>query len=162
MPYLFLEKDAIALRRKLDELEQQKLTVAHDAAVHVDQSAESWHDNAGFEVAIREQMSLAQKTLEIRRMLNKMNIVQLGKRIAKVEVGLEITLKSLEADDTRTFVVSSYQILNRKDDREISYTAPIIQPFIGRKKGAKKTVLTPDGERQYELLDIRPWVVQSS
>jgi transcription elongation GreA/GreB family factor len=155
MPYFFLEKDAVALRKELDTLEQQKLSVAQDAAIHVDQSSESYHDNAGFEIALREQMSLAGKTLEIRRMLDKTVVVRPDSKITKADICSEIVLKDLDSGEKKTFIISSYQILDRRDAREISYTAPIIQPFVSKRRGTKKKIATPNGEKKYELLSIR-------
>ena len=156
MHYLFLEKDVVALREKLDKLEEQKLGTAQDAAIHVGQSSESWHDNAGFEIAIREQMRLSKETSDIRNMFVKIHTVTPNPKPTKVEVGSKIVLKDLDTDEQKTFIISSYQVLNKKDDSEISYTAPIIQPFMNKRKGTKKNILTPNGEKKYELISIQP------
>lgn len=156
MHYLFLEKDAVALREKLDRLEEQKLSTAQDAAIHVGQSSESWHDNAGFEIAIREQMRLSKETSEIRNMLLKMHTIYPNPKPNKVEVGSKILLKDLNTNEERTFIISSYQVLDKRSEEEISYTAPIIQPFINKRRGTQKNILTQNGEKKYEIISILP------
>jgi len=155
MQYLFLEKDVLALRKKLDELEKERLNVARDASVHVGQSSESWHDNAGHELAVREQMSMAKKAFEMRDLIGKAKIVEPTSTISKVDIGSRIILEDIDTNQTQNFIISSYQVLDRKDKEEISYAAPIIEPFIGKRKGAKKKIETPSGEKTFKLIEIQ-------
>ena len=99
---------------------------------------------------------VAKETSDIRNMFVKIHTVTPNPKPTKVEVGSKIVLKDLDTDEQKTFIISSYQVLNKKDDSEISYTAPIIQPFMNKRKGTKKNILTPNGEKKYELISIQP------
>lgn len=155
MQFLFLEKDLSALRSRLEDLEQQRLNTAKDASIHVGQSSESWHDNAGHELAVREQMGMAKKAFEMREMLGKAKIVSPSISTSKADIGLRVTLQDVDSGEQRKLVISSYQVLDKRVEEEISYAAPIISPFMGKRKGAKKKVLTPNGKKTYELIDIQ-------
>ncbi len=154
MEYYFLKKDAEALRSMLDGVDEQRMSLAQDAAVNVGQSSETFHDNAGFEVALREQMSLAKKSSDLRAILAKMRVVEPSNKSSKVSIGCQIVLKDIDTGESRVCRVGSYRVLAQKFKEELPYTAPIIEPFIGKRVGVKRVIATPGGDKRYELVKI--------
>ena len=154
MHYLFLEKDIDALREKIAQIERDRIDTAKEASVHVGQSSESWHDNAGFEIALREQMDMAKKASDLRAIMQKTKIVEPSTQTKKAQIGNKITLQNIDTGEDISFTISSYQVLDKKYEDEMSYATPVIEPFINKKIGTKKIINTPGGEKNYELISI--------
>ncbi len=155
MHYFFLEKDALVLRSKAEATKQQMLESAKDASIQSSQSSETWHDNFGFEDAVRQQRFLSKRISEIYELQDKMRIVKPAAKTDKVEIGLEVVLEDTETHETKSVIVGSYMVLDQRFPNEISYDAPLIKAFMGARKGATKKIEIGGQTKHYKIVEIK-------
>lgn len=153
-PYLFLRKDFDRLERRIGELGDDMLKVGAEMATWASQGAETWHDNFGFEEGVRQEEMLAHRSEEFEALESEAEIVT-DPPADRVGVGTLVELEDRNGH-RRRLVVSSYLVLDRRDDREVSYAAPVIAPFMGAAAGEERTVEIPSGQQVWRVVSIRP------
>lgn len=154
MHYYFLEKDAKILNDKIADIQQKMLASAQDAFLQANQSAETWHDNFGFEDAVRQQRFLSKRISEIYEIQDKLKIVTPSEKIGRVDIGLEVTLENTDTKEIVKVVVGSYMVMDKIYQNETSYCAPIISPFFHARKGAVRRVEIGGQSKKYKIIDI--------
>lgn len=153
-PYLFLRKDFDRLERRIGELGDDMLKVGAEMATWASQGAETWHDNFGFEEGVRQEEMLAHRSEEFEALESEAEIVT-DPPADRVGVGTLVELEDRNGHRRRV-VVSSYLVLGRRDDREVSYAAPVIAPFMDATAGEERTVELPSGQQVWRVVSIRP------
>jgi len=151
-PYLFLRKDFERLERKIGELGDEMLRVGSEMGIWASQGAETWHDNFGYEEGLRQEEMLGHRSEEFEALASEAEIVTEATD-DKVGVGTLVELED-NMKRRRRFLVSSYLVLDRRDDREVSYAAPIIAPFMGAAVGEERSVELPRGEQVWRVVSI--------
>lgn len=112
-------------------------------------------ENAEYHAA-REQQSLAEGRIkEIGALLADANIIDISHiQSDKVMFGATVTIVNEETDKE-----SIYQIVGEVEadlsKGRISNTSPIGRTLIGKKVGDSFIVITPAGEKYFEVLDLR-------
>lgn len=112
-------------------------------------------ENAEYHAA-REQQSLAEGRIkEIGALLADANIIDISLiQSDKVMFGATVTIVNEETDKE-----SIYQIVGEVEadlsKGRISNTSPIGRTLIGKKVGDSFIVITPAGEKYFEVLDLR-------
>ena len=112
-------------------------------------------ENAEYHAA-REQQSLTEGRInEIENMIADANIIDISLiQSDKVMFGATVTIVNEETDEE-----SVYQIVGEVEadfsKRRISNTSPIGRTLIGKEVGDSFIVITPAGEKYFEVLDLR-------
>jgi len=90
-----LEEDYILLNERIKVLEKQMFDLGEDFNEAVNQSSETWHDNAPFD-AVRDRQSLLQFELTKLRIIRK-DAVRVRKRSSnKVQIGSMVELSGIK------------------------------------------------------------------
>lgn len=137
-----LKEDLILLEKRIQDLEKQLFALGEEFNEAVNQSSETWHDNAPFDVA-RDKQSILQyertKLLEIRRnaMTHKL------RNTKRVEIGKTVVLHSEEP--LRIFIAGEWTGRVRVGDAiVVTSISPVAQILLGKKNG--DTVNLPRGK----------------
>lgn len=117
------------------------------------QSAETWHDNFGYEQAEQQQWALSERAEDLVQMKNDAEIVE-RRIVDEVEIGAQVTIEDAETGERKSFVVGSYQVLDQQHDNEISYAAPLARPFMGATVGEEREVTIGDRTTLFRVVCI--------
>jgi len=153
MAYRFLRKDYDALVAKIEELAGGLREAGEEKGLWANQSAETWHDNFGYEQEQRQEWMLSDRLDEFVEMKNDAEVVQ-GRAVDEVDVGCRVTVEDVETGERRTVVVGSYQVLDQQDENEVSYAAPLARPLLGATVGEEREVNVGDRSLLYRILAI--------
>lgn len=153
MAYRFLRKDHDALLAKIDELAVALREAGEEKGLWADQSAETWHDNFGYEEEQRQQWALSQRLEEFVEMKNAAQIVE-RRAMGEVDIGSQVTIRDTETGEQSMFVIGSYQVLDREHENEISYAAPVAKPLMGARVGEEREVAIGDRAAVYRVVGI--------
>jgi transcription elongation GreA/GreB family factor len=153
MAYRFLRKDYDALLAKIEELAGALREAGQEKGRWANQSAETWHDNFGYEQEQRQEWMLSDRLDEFVEMRNDAEIVQ-GRAMNEVDIGCRVTIRDTETDEQRTFVVGSYQVLDQQHEDEVSYAAPLAKPFMGATVGEEREFVIKDRSAMFRVVGI--------
>lgn len=134
---------------RLKSIERPSVVEAiEEARAHGDLS-----ENAEYHAAKERQGQIEQQIVEIEDKLSRCQVIDPARLTGdKVTFGATVTLND---EDDKKIV---YQIVGAEeaDARigRISFTSPLGRALIGRKKGDEVEVVTPGGERYYEIKKI--------
>jgi transcription elongation GreA/GreB family factor len=149
----FLRKDYDALLAKMDELAHALREAGEEKGLWAEQSAETWHDNFGYEQEEREQWTISQRLESFVAMKNDAEIVD--QRVPdEVDIGARVTIRDTSSGEERSFVVGSYQVLDRRHEDEVAYAAPLAQPLMGAAVGEEREVRIGDRTLVYRVMAI--------
>lgn len=138
-----------ATLHRLKSVERPSVVEAiEEARAHGDLS-----ENAEYHAAKERQGQIEQQIAEIEDKLSRCQVIDPARLSGdKVTFGATVTLN--DEDDKKII----YQIVGAEeaDARigRISFTSPLGRALIGRKKGDEVEVVTPGGERYYEIKKI--------
>ena len=142
------------LRAQLQTLkttDRQRLRAAlEEARAHGDLK-----ENAEYHAAKEEQGLIEAKISYIEAQLQTSTVIDTAKLSSdKVIFGATVTLENIETEEKTT-----YQLVGEAEtDMEqgkISYKSPVAQACIGQAKEDIVSVTTPNGEVEYEIIDIK-------
>jgi transcription elongation GreA/GreB family factor len=149
----FLRKDYDALVAKIEELGHGMWESGQEKGLWADQSAETWHDNFGYEQEQQQQWALSERAEDLVQMKNEAEIVE--RRIpGEVDIGSRVTIEDTESGERKSFVVGSYQVLDQQHEDEISYAAPLARPFMGATVGEEREVTIGDRTTLFRVVGI--------
>lgn len=149
----FLRKDYDALIAKIEELAGELREAGQEKGRWANQSAETWHDNFGYEQEEQHQWAVSERLEDFVTMRNDAEIVD--QRVAdEVDIGAEVTIRDTRSGERKTFVIGSYQVLDQQHDNEISYAAPLARPLMGATVGEEREVTIGDQATIYRVVDI--------
>src|SRR4029434_5691600 len=104
MAYRFLRKDYDALVAKIEDLGHGMWELGQEKGLWANQSAETWHDNFGYEQAEQQQWALSEGAEDLVEMRNEAEIVE--RRIpGEVDIGSRVTIEEIESGERKSFVV---------------------------------------------------------
>lgn len=113
-------------------------------------------ENAEYQTAKEEQFQLNAKIANTEMMLSTSKIKELSDipDKTKVDFGCYVTLLNLETEINLSFrVVGEYESDFSKG--KVSITSPLARAIIGKSKGDEASVKLPNGEEDYEVIDIK-------
>jgi len=149
----FLRKDYDALLAKIEELADALKQAGQEKGLWANQSAETWHDNFGYEQEQQHEWALAQRLQEFVDMKNEAEIVD--QRVPdQVDIGATVTIRDADRGEEKTLVVGSYQVLDQRHDNEVSYAAPLARPLLGATVGEEREVTIGDRTAVYRVVGI--------
>ncbi len=107
-------------------------------------------ENAAYHEAKEDQTSTENRIVEIERALRGAVIVQEEKK-DYVVIGSDLTINSPDGEEKIKIVGSE-----ESDPLKgwISFSSPLGKNLMGKKKGNKMMVATPDGDVEYEIKNI--------
>ena len=143
------------LKEELEELKKVKrpkiIEAIAEARGHGDLK-----ENAEYHAAKEEQSKIEGRVLEINDLIARANIVDITKLEKKDNVvfGSTVDLINLENNEKKT-----YKIVG-KDEADMTknyiyFRSPIGKALIGQKKKNLVTVITPSGEKNFEINDVK-------
>jgi transcription elongation GreA/GreB family factor len=149
----FLRKDYDALLAKIDELAEALKEAGREKGLWANQSAETWHDNFGYEQEQQREWALSDRLQDFVDMKNDAQIVDY-RPIDQVDIGAKVTIQEVGTGERRTLVVGSYQVLDQQHDDEVSYAAPLARPLLGATVGEEREVTIGDRTAAFRVLGI--------
>ena len=143
------------LKEELEELKKVKrpkiIEAIAEARGHGDLK-----ENAEYHAAKEEQSKIEGRVLEINDLIARANVVDVTKLEKKDNVvfGSTVDLINLENNEKKT-----YKIVG-KDEADMTknyiyFKSPIGKALIGQKKKSLVTVITPSGEKNFEINDVK-------
>tara|TARA_B100001123_G_C15034055_1_gene916622 strand:+ start:354 stop:830 length:477 start_codon:yes stop_codon:yes gene_type:complete len=149
--FLGLEK----LKKELEELKNTKRPKIVEAIAEA-RGHGDLKENAEYHAAKEEQAKIESRIIEINNSIAKANVVDVTKieKSDNVIFGSTVSMINLENNEIKT-----YKIVG-KDEADISknyiyYKSPIGKALIGKKKKDFITVITPSGEKNFEIKEVK-------
>jgi len=143
------------LKKELEELKSFKrpkiIRAIAEARGHGDLK-----ENAEYHAAKEEQSKIEGRVIEINDLIARANIIDVTKLEKKDNVifGSTVCLTNLENNEKKI-----YKIVGKEEDdiakNYIYFRSPIGKALIGKKKKELVTVITPSGEKNFEVIDVK-------
>jgi transcription elongation GreA/GreB family factor len=131
-----LPEDLVILDSRIQALTRQNLDLAGDFREAVNQSSETWHDNAPFD-AVRDQQSIIIAELDRLRAIRRSVIVYRPKKSAKVAIGHKVVLHTASRD-IKLMIGGIWVGRETVDDYKlVSSAAPMAIAVLGSKVGSE-------------------------
>ena len=113
-------------------------------------------ENAEYHAAKEEQAKIEGRIIEINDLISRANIIDVTKLQKKDNVVFGSTVDLLDMSNNKK---KTYKIVG-KDESDIKknyiyFKSPIAKALIGKKKKDLITVITPAGERKFEIISIK-------
>jgi transcription elongation GreA/GreB family factor len=138
---------------KIEALGHDMWESGQEKGLWANQSAETWHDNFGYEQEQQHQWALSERAEDLVQIKNEAEIVE-RRVVGEVDIGAQVTIEDAETGERKSFVVGSYQVLDQQHDDEISYAAPLARPFMGATAGEEREVTIGDRTTLFRLVCI--------
>ena len=143
------------LKKELEELKNIKrpkiIEAIAEARGHGDLK-----ENAEYHAAKEEQAKIESRVIEINDLIARANVVDITKLEKKDNVifGSTVYLMDLESNTKKT-----YKIVG-KDEADVAknyiyFRSPIGKALIGKKKKDLVAVITPSGEKNFEITEVK-------
>jgi len=142
------------LKNELDELKNTKRPKVVEAIAEA-RGHGDLKENAEYHAAKEEQAKIESRIIEINDLIARANVIDVTKleKKDKVIFGSTVSLINLENKEKKT-----YKIVG-KDEADISknyiyFRSPIGRALIGKKKKELVSVITPSGEKNFEIKNV--------
>ena len=143
------------IKKELEELKNIKrpkiIEAIAEARAHGDLK-----ENAEYHAAKEEQAKIESRVIEINDLIARANVVDVTKLEKKDNVifGSTVYLMDLESNTKKT-----YKIVG-KDEADVTknyiyFRSPIGKALIGKNKKDIITVITPSGEKNFEIMEVK-------
>ena len=143
------------LKKELEDLKNIKrpkiVEAIAEARAHGDLK-----ENAEYHAAKEEQAKIEGRVIEINDLIARANVVDVTKieKQDNVIFGSTVCLINLESNEKKT-----YKIVG-KDEADMTknyiyFRSPIGKALIGKKKKELVTVITPSGEKNFEISEVK-------
>ena len=145
------------LKRYEEELHELKVVRRHEVAQKIKEAREQGDlsENAEYDAAKDEQRDIEARIEELEKILKNVEVIADEDVTSDaINIGCTVVIKDLEEGDTETYsIVGSTEANSLKG--KISNESPVGKALIGAVVGDVVSVMTPAGEFQYEVLEIR-------
>ena len=113
-------------------------------------------ENAEYHAAKEEQAKIEGRIIEINDLISRANIIDVTKLQKKDNVVFGSTVDLLDMSNNKK---KTYKIVG-KDESDIKknyiyFKSPIGKALIGKKKKDLITVITPSGEKKFEIINVK-------
>lgn len=143
------------LREELADLKSnQRPTVI--AAISEAREHGDLKENAEYHAAREQQSFIEGRIKEIEAKLSTSQIIDVTALPVsdKVVFGATVKLMDLDSEDEITYQIVGHDEADLKA-RRISFGSPVAKALIGKLEGDEVGVTTPNGVREYEILEVR-------
>ncbi|MFA5871667.1 MAG: transcription elongation factor GreA [Parcubacteria group bacterium] len=142
-------------RKKLEEeLETRKTETRRVIAATIKEAKEQGDlsENAEYSEAKRQQADNERRIMELENEIRTSQVASFDKKSRVVQMGSHVKVK-FNGDEQSFQIVGS----NEADplNGRISNESPIGKALFGKEVGEKTKVMTPSGEKTYEILEIK-------
>lgn len=112
-------------------------------------------ENAEYHAAREQQSFIEGRIQELEGVLSYAQVIDIKNMSGTtVKFGATVDIVDEDTDEEQTLqIVGQYE--SNADEGKISMTAPLARALIGKSVGDSVNVVTPKGERTYEILDVR-------
>lgn len=111
-------------------------------------------ENADYDAAREEQAQVEGRILELEKIMEQAEIIEKS-RTDKVVLGTKVKIKYIDEDDDE---VEEYLIVGSKEadpsNNKISNESPLAQAIMNAKAGEVRSVNSPNGKYDVEILEI--------
>ena len=112
-------------------------------------------ENAEYDIAKEEQSENERRIAEIEDILSRAVLISKESGGTYVRLGSLVSLKKEGSD-----AIDHYSLVGSKEEADsltgkISHESPLGAALLGRKKGEKVKAITPNGEINYTIIDVR-------
>jgi transcription elongation factor GreA len=107
-------------------------------------------ENDGYTMTLEDKSANEKRILEITEMIANSKVIK-GNNDSKVDPGDTVTIKS---KDTKQYRIVGEEEANPMENK-ISNSSPIGKALLGKRKGDKVEISTPQGKVIYEIIDIK-------
>ena len=143
------------IKKKLEELKNIKrpkiIEAIAEARAHGDLK-----ENAEYHAAKEEQSKIESRIIKINDLIARANVIDVTKleKKDKVVFGSTVSLIDLKSNESKT-----YKIVG-KDEADINknyiyFKSPIGKALIGKNKKDLMTVITPSGEKNFQITEVK-------
>ena len=98
-----------------------------------------WHDNFAFEENQRQMHQWARRVVELRRVLQESDLIEVPHVPTTVEIGTRVTVEDSDSGERRTYTIGSFDDGDPRADR-IAYNAPLGRALLGAQAGDEREV----------------------
>ncbi len=134
-----------------DLIEVQRPMIADD--IHEAKEAGDVSESSAYEHAKNEQARIEGRIRELTELLNKAGTLELVTDSNVVRIGSTVEVKTSTGTERTFTIVSTHEADPKRG--YISTESPVGSALIGKKKGDKVDVNTPNGVVTYRVLKIR-------
>ena len=112
-------------------------------------------ENAEYHAAKEQQALIESRVIVINDLIARANVIDVTKmdNDGKVIFGSTVKVQDLETNKKITYQLVGQDEADIKKNL-IFFKSPIGKAFIGKDKGEMVSVITPSGERNFEILDV--------
>jgi transcription elongation factor GreA len=148
---VYLTKEGLEkFKIELNELETVKRKEVSERIRHT-ASQGDLKENAGYHMAKEEQGFIEGRIKELKEIISQVEIID-NKKKNNVQIGSFVILFSENGKDEFQIVgPEEADILNNK----ISFKSPLGESLLGKKQGEKFLIDTPDGKKEYKIIEIK-------
>jgi transcription elongation factor GreA len=113
------------------------------------------YENAEYHAAREHQSFIEGRNAELEDQVSRIDVIDVKSLKGKeIMFGATVTVADEETDVEKTYqIVGEYEA--DPSDGRISVTSPIARALIGRKVGDSVEVMTPGGQKDYEIVKVR-------
>jgi transcription elongation factor GreA len=112
-------------------------------------------ENAEYHAAKEQQGLIESRIIKINDVIARAHVIDVTKidNDGKVIFGSTVKVQDLESNKKISYKLVGQDEANIKKNL-VFFRSPIGKAFIGKNKGEMVTVVTPSGERNFEILDV--------
>lgn len=112
-------------------------------------------ENAEYHAARDRQSFIEGRIAEIEDKISRADVIDVAKLSGKkVQFGATVTIADEETDEETTYQIVGEHEADIADGR-LSVAAPIARALIGKSVGESVEVVTPRGQKDYEIVKVR-------
>ena len=150
--YYFFPNDLSELKRKIKQIEARVREDGNDMGDSCNQSAETYHDNAPYEEALRSFELGVNRLSDLKRIEHQARLISLPLNAKTVSAGTVVTILDLDGNQEQIFRIGSYLVFK---DREISYRSPLAKLLIGAAVGDIREGKIGKVKKKFRILAIQ-------
>ncbi len=153
--FYILEEDKRLARQRIAQLEREILELGPEFHIALNQSNETWHDNAPFDALREKQALLAAELQNLKEVLKKADITLPKPQKGKVNIGSRVRV--MLKGKVQEFLLTghwTYRLGNEIDKAlVITCQSPLGQAILGKKP--QEVVTLPHNGQQLQISAIK-------
>ena len=155
----FLQKDITLLKERIKSLQREIDEVADRIGEACGQGAETYHDNAPYEEAVRHKDILSKQLLGLVAALDGAYPVDPPKTPSQVDIGTKVVAIFFGDDEPTELIVGSFMNISGEEN-VVSYISPLGQSLLGTKPGDECRFTVGKREIKVKVLEVKPLEVK--
>lgn len=138
------------LKKELEYLEKVKMREIAERLKHAISQGDL-RENAGYAADKEEQAFVEGRIRELRETIGQARVIE-KKENGVIQIGSSVLL-NLDRKEQKFQIVSPEEtdVLNNK----ISFKSPLGEQLMGKKKGESVKVNTPEGKKEYNIIEVK-------